>query len=498
MKVSRSVMIFEDEQTIRWRLPLGGAVILGISFLVSGCAQVERQVQAHEVNVPNQFQNLPSEPRAEQQIVLSNWIDDFNSPKLEVLIAEALENNRDLRVSAGRLMESKAIARVRTGALLPRLDVSSGAGRARSNFPDGSGGTAKSVDNSFNVSANLSWEIDVWGKLSKERRAALADFEAEATTYQAAQLSLAGRTAQAWFSIIEQQQRLELVKNTTENFERSARMVRSRYQRGLVRGLDVRLADSNLASARATLSLRQERLAAAKTDLEVLLGRYPSADISAAVALPEIEPISVDVLPSSLLARRPDLSAAKARVVATELRRSAAWAELLPGLRLSASSGSQSNDIERLGDPGTLIWNIAGGLIQPMAYGGQLRALAKAAEARGAQALAAYAGDLLTAFQEVEMALVREELLAQQEMHLAKAAHEAVAAEKIANDFYGQGLTGIFELLDAQRRSLNAQDSYLEMKRVRLANRVALYLALGGDLPGAAANEVARLEGSIQ
>lgn len=463
--------------------PLAGATLLGLGLFIGGCAQVEQQVQAHEVAIPAEYRTGAMLDGADPTANLSSWIDDFASPNLEVLIAEALQNNRDLRVAAARLAESKAIANGRTGALLPMIDLSGTGVRARSNFPDGSGGSNKSLDNSFGVSANLSWEIDVWGRLSKERRAAYSDFGAAADDYRAAQLSLAGRTAQAWFSIIEQQERLELVKNTTANFERSARMVRGRYQRGLVRGLDVRLAESNLASARATLSLREERLATAKTELEVLLGRYPGADISAAVHLPAIKPISVDQVPSALLARRPDLSASRARVVAGELRRSAAWSELLPGLRLTGSGGYQDGEIERIGDPETLIWNLAGGLVQPLFYGGQLRARARAAEARGAQALAAYAGDLLTAFQEVELALTREKLLAEREAHLGKAAHEAVEAERIANDFYGQGLTGIFELLDAQRRSLNAQDSYLEMKRVRLSNRVTLYLALGGDLP---------------
>jgi len=479
----------QEHSNIKMRA-LAGTTVFGLTVLIGGCAQVEQKVQAHEVAIPASYQAATMLDGSSSQADLSNWIDDFGSPNLEILIAEALQNNRDLRVAAARLAESRAIAQARTGALLPTIDLSGSGVRGRSNFPDGMGGSSKSLDNSFNVSANLSWEIDLWGRLTKERRAAYSDFGAAADDYRAAQLSLAGRTAQAWFSIIEQQERLELVRNTTANFERSARMVRGRYQRGLVRGLDVRLAESNLASARATLSLREERLATAKTELEVLLGRYPGADISASVHLPEIEPISLSDVPSALLARRPDLSASRARVVAGELRRGAAWAELLPGLRLTGSGGYQDGEIERISDPETLIWNLAGGLVQPLFYGGQLRARAKAAEARGAQALASYAGDLLTAFQEVELALTREKLLAEREEHLVKAAHEAVEAERLANDFYGQGLTGIFELLDAQRRSLNAQDAYLEMKRARLNNRVNLYLALGGDLPGSTAGEV--------
>lgn len=461
----------------RLRLTVTVAAALGLA----ACVNASEISQGHGIAIPETWASV--EGTSEREIAgLDNWISDFGSAELESLVAEALQNNRNLRVAAARVEESRAIARLQTGAMFPTLSVGGSAARSRVNVPD-SGGKNKSLGNAFSTDLSLSWELDLWGKLNNVRRASVLDYEAQRSSLRYAQLSLTGGVAQAWFALVEAESQHKLATETEDSFARASRMVRSRYELGLRRGLDVRLASSNAASAKALSAARAEQVRRASTALEILLGRYPEGSLSGDGELPVLSPRMTDALPTELLARRPDLAAAEAQAVAAELRHSAALRDLLPSLRISASGGYQDGELKDLENPSNLIWSLAGGVIQPLFQGGALRAQAAAADARGDQALARYAQSLLTAFQEVETTLYAEETLAVRVASMGEAAHEAVEAEKLASDLYSRGLTGIFELLEAQRRSLNARSSYLDVKRQQLSNRVTLYLALGGGIP---------------
>lgn len=460
-------------------------VLIGTGL--AGCVNPDEIRDSHGIVVPKSYSSLASSLALEEKretVSLDDWISEFESAELEGLVAEALRNNRNLQVAAARVEEARAIARVQTGAMLPQMRFSEAGSLSRINLPDGMGGKVKSETDLYEAGLFLSWEIDLWGKLNNERRAAVLDYEAQSSTLHYAQLSLAGAVVQAWFVMVEAENQLKLAKETEESFTRAARMVRSRYEQGLRRGLDVRLAASNAASAKALSAARTEQVRRASTALEVLLGRYPEGSLVGDGVLPVLTPKKTDALPSELLARRPDLGAAQAQAVAAEFRHSAARKEMLPSVVLNGSGGYQGDELKSLDSPSNLIWSLTGGLLQPIFQGGALKARADAAAARGDQAMAAYAESLLTAFREVETTLFAEETLAATETSLAEAAHEAVEAEKLASDLYSRGLTGIFELLEAQRRSLNAQSSYLEVRRQRLSNRVTLYLALGGGIPG--------------
>lgn len=460
-------------------------VALAAMLGLTGCVDTAQIKTGHGIDIPKVWTASGAGPvEGPREIAaLDAWLSDFQAPGLESLVAEAYINNRDLRVASARVEEARAIARMQTGAMLPALSVRGAPGRTRSNIPDGPDSKTKSLRTSYEAGLFLSWELDLWGRLNDERRAALLDYEGRQANFRYAQLSLAGRVVQSWFALVEAEKQLTLARETEESFTRAALMVRGRYEQGLRRGLDVRLAASNAASARALSAARAEQVRRASTALEVLLGRYPSGTLASDGILPVLTPKMTDSLPSELLARRPDLSVAQAQAVAAELRHSSALKDMLPKLTINGSGGYQDTALKDLENPANLIWSLAGGIVQPLFQGGALKARADAAEARGDQALASYAQSLLTAFQEVETTLFAEETLAIREASMAEAAHEAVEAEKSASDLYSRGLTGIFELLEAQRRSLNAQSSWLEVRRQRLTNRVTLYLALGGDIP---------------
>jgi outer membrane protein TolC len=190
-------------------------------------------------------------------------------------------------------------------------------------------------------------------------------------------------------------------------------------------------------------------------------------------------------LPADLLARRPDLAAARQALIASDWRVAQSKAALLPRLSLTASGGTSTEELSELLDPDFKVWNLAANLAQPIFQGGRLRAGVDLSNAETRQALARYQSAVLRAFAEVESALAAEENMIRREERLREAAEQSSAALQLAQDRYQAGLDSFITVLEAQRRSLEADTQFVTVRRVRLENRVDLHLALGGSFsPG--------------
>lgn len=394
---------------------------------------------------------------------------------------EALTHNYDLAAAAARVEMAAAQWRQAGASRLPRGSLTAGGSR-RSAVSEFGGTTRREETDQLNLGLNLAWEVDLWGKLAHRVRAARADYQAERNLWQAARLSLAARTLQAWFNAVELELQSQLARETLEVFENTRQVVESSYKRGLPnRALDVRLARANVESARATWETRRRQRDAAVRALEVLLGRYPAEILALETNLPPLRREVPPGLPSELLSRRPDLRAAERELAAALERAGAARKELLPTLSLSGSAGGASNRLRDLLDSDRLFWNLAANLVQPVFEGGRLRAGVDLAQAATRQALARYAQTVLTAFREVETALAAEAYLRREEAALSRAAEESIGAEQLAWQQYQRGLVDIITVLESQRRAFAARSNLLNVRNARLQNRLDLYLALGGD-----------------
>ncbi|TNE41819.1 MAG: efflux transporter outer membrane subunit [Alphaproteobacteria bacterium] len=468
-----------------------GASGLVLVLALAACAHPEKMAQSHGIDMRGSFTQAAAQPQDAKVADLDNWLADFQSDELNALVAEAVLNNRDIQKVEANVRQARAALTGQTGALLPSLNAGGSATRSRTNVDDGMGGLTEVRADTYSATLDLSWEVDVWGQQFQKRGAAYADYRASEEILRGQRLVTAGTTAQAWISLIEAQESLELLTQASEIFDQSAQMVRRRYESGLVGALDVRTAEANAAATRASVQLRKQQLVQAQTSLEILLGRYPGGEISENSTLPALDPVRVDAVPATLLARRPDLAATKATLVAAELRRSAAWKDLLPGFRVTGSAGWREGDVDLISDPERLIWNIIGGVTQPIFNGGQLVAQAKAADARGQEALADYTLTLLDALRDVEVSMAYEREIREQIKFLAQAADQSERAEQIAFDQYSRGLIDIFALQNAQRDSLNRRVSYVAGKANYLRNRVQLYMVLGGGIPGDVRSQIA-------
>jgi len=445
-----------------------------LAWGIVGCASPETD-DANSLRVPARFSGEGAEGP-----VADGWMADFRDPRLRTLVREALTNNPDIRLTAARLKAAVADAHIAgAGRKLQADIVFAGSRTKRSSSTGFTLNTSRA--NRFGPSLDLSWELDVWGRLADSRTAALLDAEQARANLKAARLSLAANTAKAWYNAAEARLQVQLAGQTLESYLKNLAVLEDGLRRGLVQALDVRLMRTSVENARNNLALRQRQHDATRRALEVLVGRYPRNELSTVAVLPSINTAVPTGLPSALLKRRPDIVAAQKKFYATHRRVAAARKELLPQIRLTASGGTSSDELKEVVDLQRNVWSLAANLTQPLLSGGRLTAQVERARALREQARHEFVQAALTAFQEVETTLAAEDFLKDQETALLSSADEAGKAESLALADYQRGLVQIVSVLEAQRRNFDAQRSLIEVQNQRLQNRLDLYLALGGQ-----------------
>ena len=412
------------------------------------------------------------------------WWEEFGDPRLTALLQEALIGNPDLRATAARVARAAAQASIAGADSYPRAGLSAEGSRSRQNFVGlpipGSTGIITNRFNSFGVSLDISWEIDLWGRLRAGHSAAIADSEAAWIDLQGAYLSLLGQVSKAWFAAVEARQQVRLAEVSVETYRDTHQQVETRFDRGLRPARDVRLAKSNLSSAEADLASRRRLEDRARRQLEILVGRYPAALVEAAGTLPTLDARVPSYLPADIVSHRPDLASLERRVAASRLRVDQARAALYPRISLTASGGTSSNELGDLVDGDFSVWRIAANAMQPLFQGGRLLAGIDVAEAGEHEALAQWVSATLRAYSEVESSLAAEAWLAESEASLRSASSEANAASDSTLERYSRGLDDIVTLLTAQRTAVQAESRLLDVQRQRLEARIDLHLALGG------------------
>ena len=475
-------------------LRLSGAALCALT--AASCATVDQALLEAQ---------LPSEPAdwaADANVgapPTGDWVAAFDDEALTDIIIEALYNNNDLRAASANLMQARARARISRADLLPTVGANFSASRnaivtdPRSQAeigdisdPTGSATLLEDPDkrlwiNNFSLGGQVQWEIDIWRRLLDETRASYKDAFAAEADLAGAELSIAARTAQAWFSLIEARLQRELAERDVAARESNLRVTDRRYERGVASSLDVRLSRSALGSSQANLALRQRLEKEAARALEVLLGRYPSAELEATEALPLLPALAGAGAPGDILTRRPDLIAAESRMDAMGLRARAARKQLLPQFTLSSQVNTSGPDFADLIDAKRLAGNLVGGIFQPIFQGGRLLYNSKRARADAEASVYNYVQTVLNAYEEAENAIAAETLLAAREDALRLAFEEAAAAEELTERRYSSGAATIFNLLDAQTRRISAESQYIQAQQQRVSNRVQLYLAIGGD-----------------
>ncbi|WPJ95422.1 TolC family protein [Coraliomargarita algicola] len=443
-------------------------------LLLAACASSPERSRAPEITLPDTWGRKVSDTTP------TAWLKDFNSPQLEALVTEAMRHNPGLEATAARFAQSIAEARIAGADRMPQAGLGlNGTRQQISTFgPSSTGGV---IFENYELALNLSWELDLWGRLRDRSSAARARAESSQAELHAARLSLAAQTTKAWLNVIEAQQQLALAQRTAQAYRNNQEALESRFKRGLTEGFDLRRIRTQAASAEADSATRQRALDQATRNLEVVLGRYPSGQFETLPNFPAL-PASVPAgLPAELLQRRPDLIAAERQLAAAEREQRAAQKERLPQISLTASGGSSSQEFENLLDGDFSVWSLAGNLTQPLFQGGRILANIDRTASLREQAAANYRDSALRAFFEVESTLAAEQYLRREQSKLALAAEEAAATETLAWERYRNGTGDFLSALDAQRTADSARSRQLGVSNLLLQNRIDLYLALGGE-----------------
>ena len=459
--------------------------LLPLAVLCAGCAITSPSSRMAEAgDAPGRWSATPMASKG----VDTDWVARFGGRDLKVLVKEAYEANHDLKAAAARVERAEVLAKASGAAARPQVNAALNGSRDKRNFigfPFGGGGVASNINNSYGAQLSLSWELDLWGRIRAGQSAALADLESQGQQYRAARASLAAQVVRAWLVVAELNGQIELAKLALQSRMDTAESVRGRFERAVggqqATASQVRLAQTDVETARANLAARHAERDQAMRQLEVLLGRYPSAKIVGTSQLPSLKKMPPAGLPSELLLRRPDILAAERQLAASGSRRKEAFLAFFPSFSLTGSSGRSTEQLGDIADSDFGVWSIAGQLAQPILSGGQLSANLKARSAEEKEALANLQKVVLQGFSEVEIALAAEQFLAMRVKAIEDGAELARDAEESARQEFALGTTDVLTLLQATSRRIELDSQALTLRRLRLDNRVNLHLALGGD-----------------
>lgn len=410
--------------------------------------------------------------------VTESWLATFNDPQLVALVEEALAYNADLGSAGARVAEAAGYAKLSAASLYPAVNL-----LAR-------GGGKLSGDNSGLEGVGLiaSWELDVWGRVRYGKAAGEAQYASALADLEYARQSLAATVAKSWMLAIEARLQRGIAEEAIRSSERLVSLAKDRQRVGRGDAIDVANAEANSETYRDTarqldLAYRQSTRA-----LELLLGRYPAAQLAVADALPAVPPSVPAGLPSQLLERRPDVIAAERRVAAAFNRTGEAQAARLPRISLTGGVNSISSDLFLLQDRDNPVWSAGAALTAPLYQGGALKSQVEIRSAEQRRAVADYASRALRAFNDVENALSAELTAREREQILTRS---VAAWERAANLSRTAYEIGSIDLRPVQQQQLGVYATRSVLLRVQSEQRVQrvnLYLALGGGFGGPETN----------
>jgi multidrug efflux system outer membrane protein len=374
-------------------------------------------------------------PEAGQAVVGQRWWEVYNDLILNGLEYQADQASPQLAAAVARVTQARAIAHITEADFYPNVTLDPTANRTRysGSRPIQPGNPpVPFVMNDFRVPLDVSYEVDLWGKIRRASESATAQAQAFADAYGTVRITLNADVAQTYFAIRSLDSEYDILKRTIAFQKEGNEIIRARYRGGAASELDVVRADAEVATNEAELVSVERRRAELENALAVLVGKTP-ADFSLLPDPLDILPPSIPVgLPSELLQRRPDVAQAERLLAARNAEIGVAKAAYFPNIQLTAGFGFESTDLSDLIKSNSRIWTMAAGLTQPIFDGGRIKGNVDRAKAAYDENLAAYRQQVLIAFQEVETALSGLRLLAQQADAQSRAVVNSERASEIS------------------------------------------------------------------
>ena len=416
----------------------------------------------------------------------ADWWKLFGDPALDALIQRAAAGNLDVKLASARLREARAQRGVIAAEDYPQVNLNAKADRSRqspNSFQTFSGGGGGEARNLFQVGFDANWELDFFGRISRNVEAASADIQSAEEDRRDVLVTLVSEVARNYVELRGFQQRLDIARRNIQLQQETLDIAASRLKAGLTNDLDVAQAESSLSGARSTVPPLDRSVQAALHRLGVLLGQQPTAlsvELAQSAAIPAVPPEVPVGLPSELLRRRPDIRRAERGLAASTARIGVATAELYPRFSLTGSFGFAADKVPTLPDASSRFWSFGPAVKWPVLDWGRIRANINVQDARAEQALIQYERAVLTSFEDVENALTSYTREQSRRRILAEALASNQRAFDLASEQYRSGITDFQRVLDSQRTLFASQDSLSDSDRTVSSNLVAVYKALGG------------------
>lgn len=463
----------------------GGAIAAATAaLLLAGCASLAPDYERPEAPVPQRFEasQAGAEPAQATTVADLPWRDYFTAPELQRLIAQALERNRDLRSAMLRVQEARAAWGITRAERVPAVGM--GLESERGRVPAELSITGQPmVASQHQLGVGIaSWELDFWGRIRSLDEAAVQNYLATEEAQRAATLLLVSQVADSYLGLRELDQRVHLAEQALATRAESRRVFRRRQEVGASSELELVQAELLWQQAQALLAQLKLQRSTQMNALAVLVGepglelpasRQPLAELAA------FQPLAPG-LPSQLLENRPDILAAERALQAANAQIGAARAMFFPRIALTGLAGTASAELDGLFASGSRAWRFAPSVSLPIFDGGRRQANLELSEVRREEALNRYEQAIQGAFRDVADALAARQWLDEQLQTLRGIEATLVRRAELAKRRFDAGSARYFEVLDAERDLLAAQQDVVKAEHALMTAQLKLYAALGG------------------
>lgn len=456
-----------------------GTAVLAAALFAAGCAPVGPDYVRPSYDLPRSYPDAAAAPGAQLR---ADWWTLYGDAKLNELVASALARNSDVRLAVARIEESDANLREVNAGFLPQIDLNAVPTRSRISSTQTTPlpGGIPVVRNNVRLTATTSFELDFWGRLRRGAEAIRAQALGTRYAKDVVSLSLAGLTAQAYFSLRSLDAQIAATRLTLASRDEALTYVRNRARGGIASDLDVSQAETARADSAVLLRDLLRQRALAEHQLGTLTGKLDFADAGGDLLALPVPPPAPPGLPSALIERRPDIRQAEQALVAANAQIGVAKAAMLPTISLTGADGWESKALSSLLQGTSAIWSLGFALTLPIFDWGRYQARTDAAVAREHQAVALYQKSIETGFREVADALTNAQQTTEAEADYVTRLEAARRTLRLAKLRYESGYSAYLEVLDAQRTANDAELAFVRNRQARLTASVDLMKALGG------------------
>lgn len=452
-------------------------IIAVLACILTACA-VGPDYERPEVVTP---QNWRISYQAAADVSNTRWWQQFQDPILDLLIETALQENKDVRIAAARMQEFAARIDIANSGFLPQIGYGVDGSRNKlSTESFGNNGIGDRTYNNYSASANLSWELDLWGKIRRSDEAATADFLTETENRRSLILSLVSAVSTTYITLRQLDRQLQIAKETLFSRTESLRLFRLKYQGGVVSELELAQVRTEFEEAAAAIPPIQRQIALTENELAILIGRNPGKIRRGKTIDELVLPLIPEGIPSAILEQRPDIRAAEQQLISANARIGVAKAEYFPTISLTGLFGFVSTELDNLITDSANTWNIGAAILGPIYQGGKLTGQVAASEAVQRQALQSYLKAVQNGFREVEDSLINVQKSREQLVAEGNKVDSLKNYARLAKLRYDEGYSSYIDVLDAQRQLFSAELQYISVQGDVYASLVSTYKAMGG------------------